>query len=177
MHECKRVFVDRLYPEDYEFYDEVFKKVTELAEFDQTELYGEPDADGNPATMIFTSFISHQLNGEHSYLPAENMDQVTKALDVKMEEYAGVYPAMNIVLFRQAVEHITRISRIVQKNCGNALLLGVGGSGKQSLSKLAVFLHETIWYQILIKGTYNYMSFKEDIRMLFEKSAVKPAKP
>lgn len=84
---------------------------------------------------------------------------------------------MNIVLFQQAVEHITRISRIVQKNCGNALLLGVGGSGKQTLSKIATFLHEITWFQILIKGGYNYSSFKEDIKMLIEKSAVKPAKP
>lgn len=53
-----------------------------------------------------------------------------------------VLPTMNIVLFRQAVEHITRISRIIQKPCGNALLLGVGGSGKQSLSRMATFLHE-----------------------------------
>lgn len=84
---------------------------------------------------------------------------------------------MNLVLFKQAMEHICRISRIVQKPCGNALLLGVGGSGKQSLAKLATFLHETTWFQILIKGNYNYTNFKEDIRMLYEKSAVKPAKP
>jgi dynein heavy chain len=29
----------------------------------------------------------------------------------------------------------------------------------------------------VIKGNYNYNSFKEDIRNLFEKSAVKPGKP
>lgn len=29
----------------------------------------------------------------------------------------------------------------------------------------------------MIKGNYNYNSFKEDIRNLFEKSAVKPGKP
>mmetsp|Transcript_12869 Transcript_12869/g.10940 ORF Transcript_12869/g.10940 Transcript_12869/m.10940 type:complete len:124 (-) Transcript_12869:3717-4088(-) len=84
---------------------------------------------------------------------------------------------MPIVMFSQAVEHICHISRIVQKPSGNALLLGVGGSGKQSLSKLAVFLHEIAYFQIMIKGNYNYTNFKEDIRSLFEKSAVKPGKP
>lgn len=51
---------------------------------------------------------------------------------------------MPLVLFSQAIEHICHISRIVQKPGGNALLLGVGGSGKQSISKLSVFLHEII---------------------------------
>lgn len=29
----------------------------------------------------------------------------------------------------------------------------------------------------MIKGNYNYVSFKDDLRNLFEKSAVKPGKP
>jgi len=73
---------------------------------------------------------------------------------------------MPLALFSQAVEHICHISRIVQKPAGNALLLGVGGSGKQSISKLSVFLHEILYFQITIKGNYNYNSFKEDIRNL-----------
>ena len=73
---------------------------------------------------------------------------------------------MPLVLFSQAVKHICHISRIVQKPSGNALLLGVGGSGKQSISKLSVFLHEIAYFQITIKGNYNYNSFKEDVKTL-----------
>jgi dynein heavy chain len=51
---------------------------------------------------------------------------------------------MPLVLFSQAVEHICHISRIDQKPADNALLLGVGGSGKQSISKLSIFLHEIL---------------------------------
>lgn len=84
---------------------------------------------------------------------------------------------MNLVLFKQACEHICRISRIIQKPCGNAMLLGVGGSGKQSLAKLATYLHEITWFQIMIKGNYRNLEFKEDFKILFEKAAVKPQKP
>ena len=57
---------------------------------------------------------------------------------------------MHLVMFMDAIEHVARISRVFRQPQGNALLLGVGGSGRKSLSMLSTFMADYALYTIQI---------------------------
>jgi dynein heavy chain len=90
--------------------------------------------------LIFTNFVSACKGHESSYMHIVDMDDLKRVLEDKMAEYNENVASMDLVLFSIACEHISRIARIIDQPCGNALLVGVGGSGKQSLSKLTAYI-------------------------------------
>ena len=179
MHECNRVFEDRLVSEmdltrfndllvecSKRFFSEI--KVgggaNEVVEILQDELHAEP--------IIFTSF-ANSTTGEPVYLPVEDNNTLSNTLQQKLQEYNETNTVMDLVLFQAALQHVCRITRIIDNPCGNAMLIGVGGSGKQSLAKLATFICQYDIRTLNVSSRFTVEDLKESLKEMYIRTGVK----
>ena len=64
-----------------------------------------------------------------------------------------------------------RIHRVLMQPRGNALLVGVGGSGRKSLSRLATYVADQKCFSIEISKGYRITEFREDLKSLYRQVA------
>jgi len=71
---------------------------------------------------------------------------------------------MNLVLFNAAIEHVVKIHRVITTVFGHALLVGVGGSGRKSLTNLATFIALYENFSIEISKNYGFKEWRDDMK-------------
>ena len=99
------------------------------------------------------------------YKEIDDVDNLVHQMNKYLEDYNDVSKTkMDLVLFVFAVEHISRIARVLSMPGGNMLLVGVGGSGRQSLSRLAAFMLDYNLKQIELSKNYGFTEWREDIK-------------
>ena len=170
IHESERIYGDRLVSKTHfdsykaimgELIKKTFSKFTSLNKFFQKE----------PELLVFSHFAGGLV--EKIYEQVGSVDSLFKVLDEALKEYNDLNAAMDLVLFEDAMKHICRISRIIMNSSGHALLIGVGGSGKQSLSRLASSICGYTTSQITISQTYSINDLKVDLQVMFNKAGLK----
>ncbi|NXF04124.1 DYH10 protein, partial [Smithornis capensis] len=166
-NECLRVFHDRLINEaDKELVQGHIKTLIEEHFTDDLE-----DAMRDP--ILFGDFRTALNEAEpRVYEDIQDYD-VAKALFKEiLDDYNEFNIKMNLVLFDDALEHLIRIHRIIRMDRGHALLIGVGGSGKQSLTRLAAYTAGCEIFEIVLSRGYGENNFREDLKSLYQKLGV-----
>jgi dynein heavy chain len=160
VHECKRVFADRLTnATDHEWFEKTTRNlVSTKFEMDYDEIV-------NVERLIYGDYM---IRGADPRL----YEQVTDMAKLKLtiEEYLEDYntdqrgAGMPLVMFMDAIEHVSKIARVLRQPMGNCLLLGVGGSGRQSMTKLATYVSGFKMFQVEIVKGYGMAEWREDVK-------------
>ncbi|EMP33877.1 Dynein heavy chain 1, axonemal [Chelonia mydas] len=165
-HESCRVFRDRLVnDEDRIWFDDLMKSM--MAEWDTTF---EEVIPYQP--VLFGDFMMPGADVK-MYELIDDQEKLMRVIEEYMDEYNQINTTkMKLVLFMDAMQHICRISRILRQALGNALLLGVGGSGRESLTRLASHMADYECFQIELSKNYGMAEWREDVKKIMLKAGL-----
>lgn len=169
-HESERVYADRLVTEEDTKRFRLMMQSQVKKRFPQYNISSYFTAD-NPESLVFCHFAESMH--DKMYDKADSMEVLSKTLTDALTEYNETNPAMDLVLFDDAIKHVCRISRIINNPSGHALLVGVGGSGKRSLARLAAFLCGYSISSLGIHSNYSMNDLKEDLKTMYFKAGIK----
>ncbi|XP_042912946.2 dynein axonemal heavy chain 5-like, partial [Parasteatoda tepidariorum] len=156
-HECTRVIADRFTNEEDKNW--FLNKMSQVV---KTEL-GEEFLEILPEEPYFVNFLRDPPEPETDeeevslempivYEEVPSFEQLAERLNYFMHQYNENSKSMkmDLVFFKDAMVHLIKIARILSTPQGSALLVGVGGSGKQSLTRLAASIYKHEIFQITL---------------------------
>ncbi|KOB65443.1 Uncharacterized protein OBRU01_22741 [Operophtera brumata] len=166
VHECLRVFADRLVEDaDRQWFVKCLREATALRlneSFDKMLsrlLNGPKDkeiTDLHLRYLIYCDFANPRADTRF-YMETINMEHLNTTVDAYLAEFA--------------IEHVSRICRVLAQPSSHALLVGLGGSGRQSLTRLAAHINEYDLFQVEMSKTYGKNEWREDLKTLLKKSS------
>jgi len=172
VNECYRVFGDRL------------TNYTDLAIFSGVVDERTVAAFGNHVKAFFKNGVLSQFCDFMSVSAVEGApapyEEVTDApllkkfVEEKLDDY-NMEPGaqrMDLVCFSDAIGHVCRIKRIIGMPLGHAMLVGVGGSGRQSLTRLAAYIAEFKVFTIEVVRGYKSELFREDLKKVYDLAGI-----
>nr|XP_031838488.1 dynein heavy chain 7, axonemal-like [Nomia melanderi] len=180
VHEVLRVYGDRLVDDtDIKWLvDQIRVTVSTYLDDDLDRMFQDLLKDNQESVtdmelrnLIYCDF-QDPLADRKLYIEVPNLDDLTAVVEEYLTEYNSISRTpMNLVLFRFAVEHLSKICRVMMQPRSHALLIGVGGSGRQSLTKLAAHISDYELFQVEMSQQYSTYEWHEDLKNILRKSA------
>lgn len=105
-----------------------------------------------------------------NYLEVQDLEELKYVVEGYLVEFNNMTKRpMNLVLFRYAVEHLSRICRVFKQPRSHLLMLGIGGSGRQSYIRLAAHIMDYEVFQIELNRHYGTKEWQDDLRAMLSK--------
>lgn len=177
-HEIFRVYSDRLNsPSDQKWlFDKICNVVRDELHTTPEELFGrfvvggaaalEPD---DMRKLLYCDFTNPKAD-TRSYLEVQDIEELRYVVDSYLIEFNNMTKRpMNLCIFRYAVEHISRICRVFKQPRSHALLIGIGGIGRQSYTRLAAHIMDFELYQIELTQDFSIKHWNEFLKNMILK--------
>eukprot|EP00742_Colponemidia_sp_Colp-10_P007071 GILJ01007591.1.p1 GENE.GILJ01007591.1~~GILJ01007591.1.p1 ORF type:complete len:2165 (-),score=376.69 GILJ01007591.1:179-6499(-) len=176
LHETSRVFYDRLISEEDRSW---FKSLaTELInknfkmDWNQDQIFGS-------GLILFGDYVRNTVaavdnpRAVKDYQEITDIPRLVRYLEDCQDDFNfKSHSNVNLVFFEDAIEHLSRIARILSQPRGNAMLIGLGGSGKQSLTKLACHILDYQCFTIELTRQYGIRELRDDLKKLLHLAGV-----
>ncbi|KAJ9589380.1 hypothetical protein L9F63_017432, partial [Diploptera punctata] len=179
VHEILRVYYDRLVDDNDRnwFLDLLHVVIQESLEEDMDEMFihlrmeNERVGEDEMRQLIYCDFANPKADSRN-YIEVTDMAHLTSVCDGYLNEFNNMTKKpMNLVLFRFAIEHLSRLCRILKQPRSHGLLVGVGGSGRQSLTRLASHISEYELNQVEISKQYGMYEWHEDVKNILRRTS------
>eukprot|EP00064_Thunnus_orientalis_P010890 superscaffoldBa00001518_g10919 len=179
IHEIYRVFCDRLIDnEDKETFFSIVKERTSFF-FKQSveKLLSHLSPDGKVADetirSLFFGDYAKPDSDTKAYDEITDLHALQEVMEFYLDEYNSCSKApMSLVMFKFAIEHISRICRVLKQDNGHLLLVGIGGSGRQSATKLGTFINDYVLFQIELTKNYSMSDWRDDLKRIMLKAGI-----
>lgn len=97
-------------------------------------------------------------------VPAQDFKALAMSV---MDEFNSSHKTkIDVVLFKYALVHLARVCRIIACPGGSGLLVGVGGSGRQSLTRLGNAIMGSTLFQPEITKNYGVTDWRDDLKQV-----------
>ncbi|XP_034941913.1 dynein heavy chain 6, axonemal [Chelonus insularis] len=173
-HECLRVFHDRLVDNiDKAYFYQLLSDT--CSQFFGDQVISPPSEDNiELSSLFFGDFMKFGAPKESRvYEEITDIEKMKSILQDYLDDYClNSKKDMKLIFFSHAIEHLCRLARILRSERGHGLLVGVGGMGKQSLTKLASHLNGYPCWQIEVIRGYDKNSWHSDLRNFYFKPGV-----
>ncbi|EDW73522.2 uncharacterized protein Dwil_GK16602 [Drosophila willistoni] len=127
---------------------------------------GEKLSDDNLRNLFYGNYMEPDAEPKF-YDEGENYEKLEKLMRYYLREYNSFSSTpMDLVMFRFAIEHVSRVSRVLQMPRGNILMVGMGGSGRRSSCRLAAYIADCRLMSVQVSKSYSIADWRDDLKKI-----------
>ncbi|PFX28824.1 Dynein heavy chain 1, axonemal [Stylophora pistillata] len=171
-HEASRVLHDRLTNDADRRY--FFKVLSEQLHNGFKTRWTAEELEKTP--LIFGDFLEgSEAYSSRLYRSVRQYDRLPQILEEYYDKanLSGGSVEHRFVFFNMAVQHVTRAARVFRQPGKHMQMVGVGGTGKATVAKLAAYIEDCAFFRPYVSRVYNLSEFRDDVKKACTVAGVK----